>query len=357
MKKRCLDDLNKYKNIYLFGAGGTCKSCIESIEENNVKINGILDNDINKWGKKIKGYDIFSPNKINEMDKENTAIMISAVSNQYEIANELINKYKFNENSLYSYTNDFFEKAFKNCEIGYKEKLNKVIPLLEDENSKRYVEETVNNRITRNPLYLKGNSFINKQYEYANKVVLNEEDVIVDCGAYIGDTAELFMKKLNNKCKIICIEPFKESYKKLLDFADKKDNISCYNFAVSNYVDEKIISSSDSELFSGAKIKDKNEVDNNINNEIKVSTLDKILEDVEKVDYIKMDIEGEEVNALKGAKDIIKKFKPNMMISAYHVFDHIFEIPMLIKSINPEYKIYAGHQPGAPFEIEYYISR
>ena len=59
--------------------------------------------------------------------------------------------------------------------------------------------------------------------------------------------------------------------------------------------------------------------------------------------YIKMDVEGEELNAIKGAEKTIKLYKPKMLISAYHKTEDLIKIPKSVLKINPEYKMYIRH--------------
>ena len=56
--------------------------------------------------------------------------------------------------------------------------------------------------------------------------------------------------------------------------------------------------------------------------------------------FIKMDIEGAEVNAIKGAKNTLMKYKPKLAISIYHKWSHRWEIPLMLKEIVPDYKFY-----------------
>jgi len=64
---------------------------------------------------------------------------------------------------------------------------------------------------------------------------------------------------------------------------------------------------------------------------------------VNKIDFIKMDIEGAERYALAGAKESIAKYTPKMAISIYHRSDDFWVIPDFVLSINPKYKLYINH--------------
>jgi FkbM family methyltransferase len=58
---------------------------------------------------------------------------------------------------------------------------------------------------------------------------------------------------------------------------------------------------------------------------------------------IKMDIEGAEYEALIGAEETIRKYKPKLAISAYHLDDDLVRLPLLIREMVPEYKLYLRH--------------
>lgn len=86
---------------------------------------------------------------------------------------------------------------------------------------------------------------------------------------------------------------------------------------------------------------------------VNVTSLDKELGD-EKVTFIKMDIEGSELPAIIGAKNIIIKNKPKLAISVYHKYEDIFEIPEIILKYNPNYKIYLRHYATSDSETILY---
>ena len=56
-----------------------------------------------------------------------------------------------------------------------------------------------------------------------------------------------------------------------------------------------------------------------------------------------MDIEGGEINAIEGAKNVIRKFTPKLAISVYHNLSDFWEIPFKVLQINKKYNIYLRH--------------
>ena len=62
--------------------------------------------------------------------------------------------------------------------------------------------------------------------------------------------------------------------------------------------------------------------------------------DVERVDLIKMDIEGHELSALRGAEQTLRRFRPRLAISLYHNWDDYFQIPLHLDRLGLGYRFY-----------------
>ena len=77
---------------------------------------------------------------------------------------------------------------------------------------------------------------------------------------------------------------------------------------------------------------------------VPLTTIDKLVEELrlERVDFIKMDIEGAERHALAGAKRTVERFKPRLAISMEHEPDDATMIPTLIEKLWPERKVECG---------------
>ena len=77
----------------------------------------------------------------------------------------------------------------------------------------------------------------------------------------------------------------------------------------------------------------------NGNHEVECATLDSMLDEVP-VTFIKMDIEGSELAALAGAQQLIRKYSPILAICVYHRQDDLWNIPLLIHRLNPDYSFH-----------------
>lgn len=75
------------------------------------------------------------------------------------------------------------------------------------------------------------------------------------------------------------------------------------------------------------------------------TTIDQLVSEqqIDRVDFIKMDIEGAELNALKGAEAVIRKFKPTLAIALYHRVEDFYQIPGWINNLGLGYHFYIGH--------------
>ncbi len=66
------------------------------------------------------------------------------------------------------------------------------------------------------------------------------------------------------------------------------------------------------------------------------------------LDYIKYDVEGSEAAALRGSQEVIRAFSPALLVSLYHRSEDLFELPLLIRELNPRYRFYLRRMAGIP---------
>jgi len=184
-------------------------------------------------------------------------------------------------------------------------------------------------------------TFVLDGYSYSDICCVVSDDIVVDCGAYIGDTALYFYKKMNNRGRIYCFEPFSKTFLKLknnIKFFNAEDKIIPINKGLSN-VEGKFKFTTFASNIGASRI------DPNGETEVEITTIDIFAqqENLPKVDFIKMDIEGAECDALRGAENVIKKYRPKMAICIYHKMDDHWNVPKIILSFDPNYKFYLKH--------------
>lgn len=175
-----------------------------------------------------------------------------------------------------------------------------------------------------------------QQYFDESIIQFTEKEVFVDAGVLNGNTSILFSKKCEgNYEKIYLFEPQKH-YFYLTDEILRKENITEFTLYQKGLWDKKEI------LYFGCINGGFGEGKGDANVEVPVDSLDNILGDT-RVTFIKMDVEGAELKALEGARNIISKYKPKLTISLYHKREDIYKIPLLIKELVPEYRFYIRH--------------
>jgi len=178
--------------------------------------------------------------------------------------------------------------------------------------------------------------FIKNQYDASVENIRGK--TVVDAGANIG-TFSLYCAALGAK-RVYAFEPVKGTYEMLKK--NVEDNgLQCVIIPINKAVGEgeyqakiKCDYSGDGGSSIGMRVDERKDV-----LDITVTTIDSCLGNEERVDFIKMDVEGFEENALKGAKSAITRFKPILSISAYHKPTDKEALPRVIREMRPDYKI------------------
>lgn len=218
--------------------------------------------------------------------------------------------------------------------LDHAQELEKAYDCLSDEHSRVVYENILKFRVTSDWKYLKaarGADGLKNQY-FVPELQFSDHEVIVDCGAFNGDTAKKFYAAIPG-CIVIGLEPDERNYNQLAGL--KLEGMKAYQCGA--WSQDTVLSFSDEGGgTAGGAVSDDGMI------KVEVKALDHLPE-CQSATYIKMDIEGAELEALKGAESIIKNNKPKLAICLYHQPQDFFEIPLYIKKLNPDYTIYIHH--------------
>ena len=181
------------------------------------------------------------------------------------------------------------------------------------------------------------------QYTHEHCMV-EKGDYVIDAGACWGDSALLFASKTGTEGKVFSFE-FMPEHKKIMEInlslnPDLKDQINLIMHPLWDISGEKVPCV---DWGPGSRIRKTEDVQPDLYAE--TITIDDFISKnhINKIDFIKMDIEGAELKALFGAKETIKKFKPKLAICLYHKITDFRDIPEYLDSLNLGYTYYLGH--------------
>jgi FkbM family methyltransferase len=327
------------KKIVIFGGGMAAKNLIGYTQRVNSKWNiiYIVDNDEKKWGTDILTYIIKEPIEMLKMQPDEYVVLICG-QHVGEIAEQLENM------GIQNYYSEFWMNQI--IKVSYKqivpnEKIAWLNQNLTDDESRRVLAAIVEKRKYNFMDYTDIKTFGGSEYFIDDfwKPISGNQEVFIDGGGFDGDSIEEFIEWTKGDYrKIYSFEPDPRRTEQIQDKLWKwNGKVELHKKGL--YDCETILKFTEgNELYSG-KIDFEKKGEQNI--EINTVALDTIVK--EKVTFIKMDIEGAEIQALNGAKSIILRDKPRLAICIYHRLEDLWQIPELIKSMVPEYKMYIRH--------------
>lgn len=332
------------KKIILFGAGQGVVWAIKLLKKYNVKISCIVDNDIKKHGEKILDIPIVALKSVLLKEEGNDCIVL-ITSPRYEVEIRACLESKIDQSNIYSFECELYHQYIHDIEE-YRsyliEKFDEIVKLeasLEDKVSKETLENVILGRLTGDLNYFR-KVYNGDQYFPKDIINLSSREVIVDAGAGIGDTLiDIYGRLGNDYGHVYSFEPDEQCYFKTKSVVLSNNMKEVTILKKGLWDKNSILYFKESDIQGSSKT-----VESEGNGElskIEVVELDSIIKTP--ISFIKMDIEGAELNALKGAKSLIKKYKPKLAICVYHKNEDIIEIPNLIKSLVPEYKLYLRH--------------
>ncbi|MDL2314524.1 FkbM family methyltransferase [Desulfovibrio sp. OttesenSCG-928-C14] len=194
-------------------------------------------------------------------------------------------------------------------------------------------------------------------YEYwgeKTRIKVEKDDYVFDCGACFGDTAVHFCHDAGEKGRVFAFE----AYPKMTEIVrmnialnpDFADRIILIEKAVSdrgglelsfNLSGEGSSYCSDRTDLSAGTIS------------VQTTTIDEeaAKRNLPRVDFIKMDIEGAEPDALRGAEKTLRAFKPKLAVSIYHRTEDYQSIPAYLNGLDLGYRFYLAQQSFSDADI------
>lgn len=332
--------------LVLFGAGNLGRRTLAGLRKIGIEPRCFVDNNSSRWGQSLDGLPLIGPQEAARLYGSSATFVIviwgalgkDRMSTRIEqlrqlgcrsIATFIPLYWKFPHLFLPHYTIDLPHRIHLESD-----RIRKAFSLMADDRSRNEFLAQLKFRAqgdfaalpspVEGPIYFREELFR-----------LGKRGTLVDCGAFDGDTLNLFLEVTASSFdRIIAFEPDPDNFARLSGFVDTlpiaiRQRIMLHQAAtgaVHERVKMEVGSGPSSHLGSG-------------DSEVECLTLDSVLREVPAT-FIKMDIEGSELSALAGAQDSIRRDRPILAISAYHRQSDLWNIPLCIHELDPDYSFY-----------------
>ncbi len=341
----CVHDVLGNKKIILYGGGdGFITFSVFVLKKYGLKAYAVLDRKF-KTSDTFYGIPAFSPleYKPTKEEKNNTVVVVTVGKEKYhkEIFNTLRSlgfKNVVLSTNIYEYhllyiPKELSEKGF-NYYLDNRKQIMTGFDLFSDDLSHEVFICFIQTHMQRKPIYIP-HCKLEEQYFPKDINLSKGYSRFINCGAYNGDTIMKLNKLFGKVDAVVCFEPDLENFKLLTNYLSVEhnkiaENVIAFPCGVFNRVTQL--------RFVG-----ENKINSMISDKgksfIQCVPLDYVIPGF-KPTFINMDIEGVELEALKGAETLIKENKPDLAISVYHAPNHIWDVPLYLESLELGYRFY-----------------
>lgn len=333
--------------IVLFGAGNLGRKTLAGLRKAGVEPLSFADNNPKIWNTSIDGLQVLSPQDAANKFGRTAAFVVTiwranGGDRQADRRKQLIDlncTHVISFGFLYwKYASVFLPHACLELPSKFRqhtEELRKLFYMWADDESRREYLSQLRFRIRLDFDGL-ASPVSHKQYFPDDLYSILPGDVFIDCGAYNGDTIhELLQHQKFFSGKILAFEPDQKNFQKLQDYISTlpeqiRKNVIAKQVPVGTC--GQIV-----HFVSTGTVASRVTEDGDM--EMNCVCIDQQIIDYQP-SFIKMDIEGAEIDALNGAREAIQRSRPILAICVYHKPDHLWKIPILISTLSDDYRFF-----------------
>lgn len=319
--------------IAVYGMGNGADKLFERLEKYGKRPDAVFASDGFVRGHSFRGYKVMSLSEVIAAFGD-FIILLSFASGRAEVIEmirELDGRFDMFVPDMPVTGDEYFDKEFYNENY---EQILKAYAALSDEDSKSAFASIINYKLSGKLKYL-----FDCYSDTSDMYSLLREDIetAVDAGAYNGDTVRELIGYRPGVKKIYAIEPDSRNYKKLCKYVNEGDG-AC----LIEPINAAAYSANLSGQFSGSgnrnsSISSTASHENRAEN-VALIRIDSISD--KRIDYIKYDVEGAELDALEGSCKVIEKNHPDLLVSIYHRSEDIFKIVNYTSQKYPFYSLF-----------------
>ena len=347
---------NEGRKLFIYGTGTFARDIFDVLIQHGLKVNSFLDHLPRQT--MIKELSVSSPDTIPMETRSDSTIIIGIHNRAANIA-ALISRLKLlgfaqiiTPIELYDeFTDDLgvrFWMTRRNFYNDYKQEINSTKTSFADKTSRELYESLILFR-TSGDYSIIPQPDLEHQYFPPDIPAWKTPLRLVDCGAFDGDTLKNFINANISIEAVAAFEPDLINFRKLSQFVKENQN----HLPHTSLWPCGVFSSTTQLHFATGRGESSN-ITNAGESTLQCISLDEAISTFTP-NLIKMDIEGAEVEALRGAQYILQEARPGLAISVYHRPEHLWEIPLLIERLmRGSYQYYLRSHGFNDFDIVLY---
>jgi FkbM family methyltransferase len=338
-------------SIAIVGSAGEGQRLAHICVTNNIKIDAIVDDDRSKVGSVIEGLSVEPTSALTSLPKT-TPIVIA--SHRVLTASKRIRGQGFRTVIPFAalqtlapelfpphmFYQDLLEDLWANRER-YETLHDRVV----DDRSRQVLDAVLGFRQTLDPLILQQVVTEDDLYAPSGLFEFTGNETYVDGGSYDGDTVRSFISRVHGHFDAVyAFEPDPATFEKLTNNFRGEPRVHPIHAGLHSHVGQLRFRDDASR---GAIFTSDGQI------EMPVTTIDEVLGD-QRITYVKMNIEGAEIDALNGGRNAIGTWLPKLAVSVYHRASDLWRIPELVSQMSPSYDLYLRQHDGGIIETVLY---
>ena len=325
------------RKVVIFGAGRLGRKILQGLSGTDLKAVAYADNNSRLWGKTVDGLPVLSPQEAAQQHSADATFIVAIWHPSREplmaalLTQLMLLACRATSFPLlfWRYPGKFLPHFFWDLPsrlLDQVERIRAAFDLLKDDLSRQAFVGQIQLRLRADFVCI-GSPAPGEQY-FPNLFSMSADECFVDCGAYTGDTIQSFLGQSSGLFrKVIAFEADPSVLPALETLQiDVGSRIVLYKAAVGAY--NGVASFAGDGIGGGC-------VTEGPGTEVPCVRLDDALA-AEHPSFIKMDIEGAEIQALEGAYRVIRQDRPVLAVCGYHRPDHFWRVPLFLKTLAPD---------------------
>lgn len=325
------------KPIVLYGAGRFAKSVIAAWQHLGVRPDWCVDSNPDLHGTTLLDIPIRSPEELRQLGDSVIVIIATMHTSQIQRwlhAHRLPHVFAELDGNIGCLPGNNLMTRLSDFE--------RVWDMLHDSLSRQVLMAAVKARLFQNIwIDMIGSPFLHalavgSQYVVHDLFSYDDQRVYVDCGAYDGDfLVSLARVRCETGIGALRAHAFEADVVNVSRLQDTLHTYELEDVTIHHALVGKEDILLDAPDFNNCR-------QENPSSPVRMVRLDSVLRQTD-VGFIKMDIEGGEIDGLLGAQQIVSERRPRLAVCAYHTTAHLLDVPLALSDMFPHYEVYVRH--------------